>query len=127
MAEQLWLPAAARRAGVDAMLCPMATIPRLLSPPAVIVGHDRLSFRPEFWRPAGGFFRRWQSRSGERCARLSLRRSARRAAVVLAASDPIRREIVRYCAVDPARVAVARPGVSSRFRPAEAPERIVGL
>jgi glycosyltransferase involved in cell wall biosynthesis len=127
MAEQLWLPAAARRAGIHALLCPMATIPRLLSPPAVIIVHDRLSFCPEFWPPAGGFFGRWSSRFRERYYRLSLRRSARRAAAVLAISDPIRREIVRFFAIDPARVPVARHGVSSRFRPVEAPERIAGL
>jgi glycosyltransferase involved in cell wall biosynthesis len=34
---------------------------------------------------------------------------------------------VRFCALDPARVAVAWHGVSSRFCPAEAPERIAGV
>ena len=35
--EQLWLPLAVRRAGVHAFLCPTASLPWLLSQPAVVL------------------------------------------------------------------------------------------
>ncbi len=125
--EQLWLPMAARRAGVQVMLCPTASIPRLLSPPAVIAIQSLLSFHPEFWARQGGSLRRWQSRARGRYFRATQGAMARRAAAVLAVSEQTRRETARYCAVDPARIVVARHGVSDQFRPVDDAERIATL
>lgn len=122
--EQLWLPLAARHARLHALLCPTDGIPALLARPAVMTVQNLLSFHPELWVQSSGGLRRWQSRLQYRYYRASLRASARRAAAVLAVSEQTRRETVRYCAVDPRRIIVARHGVSRAFHPVEAPERI---
>jgi glycosyltransferase involved in cell wall biosynthesis len=126
-AGQLWLAAAARRAGVDVLLCPTASVPRLVSQPTVITVHGPPSFCPELWSTATRGFRRWQSRLRARRCREAMRGSVRRAAALLAVSEPVRREAVRFCGIDPARVVVARHGVARQFRPVEASERIARL
>lgn len=123
-AEQLWLPAAARRAGVEVMLCPTAAVPRLLTQPAVITVHNPPSFCPELWGGAGRGLAHWPPRLRSRRYRESLRGSIRRAAALLAVSESIRRETARFCAIDSKRIVVARHGVARQFRPVEAPERI---
>jgi glycosyltransferase involved in cell wall biosynthesis len=126
-AEQLWLPLAARRAGVHALLCPGPSIPRLWSRPAVITIQNLLSLRAQPWTVAGSRSRRWQARLVERSCRARLRASARRANAVLTVSEQTRRETARYCAVDATRIVVARHGVSSEFQPATDPERVTAL
>lgn len=127
-AEQLWLPLAARRIGVDVLLCPTASVPRLWAPrPAVLTVHDLLTFHPEFWAHAGGPLRRWHSRLRDRGHRARLRGSARRASAVLTVSEQTRRETARHCAVDPTRIVVARHGVSGEFQPMQDRERLTAL
>jgi glycosyltransferase involved in cell wall biosynthesis len=125
--EQLWLPLAARRAGIDVLLCPRTMVPALWSRPTVITVPDLLTFHPEFWTHAGGPLRRWHSRLRDRGHRARLRAAARRASAVLAVSEQTRRDTARHCAVDPTRIVVARHGVSGEFQPVQDRERIAAL
>jgi glycosyltransferase involved in cell wall biosynthesis len=120
--EQLWLPLAARRAGLNALLCPTDTIPRLFSGPTVMTVQNLLSSHSELWNDCNGRARRWLGLLKTQSYRAARGRSARRAAAVLAVSEQTRRETARYCRVDPARLVVARHGVSRQFRPVESPE-----
>jgi glycosyltransferase involved in cell wall biosynthesis len=126
-AEQLWLPLAAQRAGVHALLCPGPSIPRLWSRPAVMTVQNLLWLRTQQWAVAGSRLRRWQARLLERHCRARLRASAQRASAVLTVSEQTRRETARYCAVDASRIVVARHGVSSEFQPATERERVTAL
>jgi len=123
-AEQLWLPLAARRMGVHALLCPAASVPLLWSQPAVVSLQRLLSSHPEFWDTGVGKLHHWRLRVRDRLYRTGVRSSVRRAAAVLAVTDQARREVIRTCGVDPRRIAVAPQGVSDRFRPVDAPQRI---
>jgi glycosyltransferase involved in cell wall biosynthesis len=127
LAEQVWLPLAIQRAGVQALLCPTASVPLLLSRPAVVSIQRLLSSHPEFWATGEGSLPRWRGRLQDHWYRAGIRRSVRRAAAILAVSDQARREAIRGGGVDPTRVVVARHGVSDRFRPVDAPQRIARL
>src|SRR5207302_595957 len=74
-----------------------------------------------------GTLHRWRLRLRDRRYRFGIRHSIRRAAAVLAVSDQARRDAIRFCGVDPGRIAVAPHGVSDRFRPVDAPQRVARL
>jgi glycosyltransferase involved in cell wall biosynthesis len=60
----------------------------------------------------------WQARARS----WHMRRSARRADVVIANSESTKQDVVRFYGVDPARIVVVWPGAARDFRPARAGE-----
>jgi len=105
--RRLWgqwqLPRAAR--GVDLLFCPAYVAPQAYAGRYAVVMHDALlEVLP------GAFSRRALMRRG------LYRRSARRAACVLAPSEASRRDLERVYGLDPARVEAIHLGVDDRFR-----------
>ena len=105
--EQFTLPGLARKANADVLFAPAYTGPIASRIPMVTAVYD-VSFaaHPE-WFAAGEGLRR----------RVLTGISARRAARVITSSEFSRREIARYLRVDPARVDVAYPGVTTMTSP----------
>jgi glycosyltransferase involved in cell wall biosynthesis len=100
--EQIALPKAAQRDGLDVFFAPGYTAPVVLKTPVVLLVHD-VSFaaHPEWFR--------W--REGVR-RRLLTRWSCERARLVLTVSDAARREIALHFGLDGARVRRIYPGVT---------------
>jgi glycosyltransferase involved in cell wall biosynthesis len=101
--EQLDLPRAAGRDGLDVFFAPAYTAPLRLRTPTVVAMHD-VSFaaHPEWFPFRQGLRRRWLSRA-----------TARRAATVLTLTDFSRREIVDWLGADAGRIHVVAPAVDS--------------
>jgi glycosyltransferase involved in cell wall biosynthesis len=101
--EQMRLPEAARRAGVDVWFSPGYTAPLRLRAPLVVAIHDVSFFaHPEWFSWREGLRRRWLSRA-----------AARKARSVVTISQFSADEITRWLGVPPARIALAPPGVAS--------------
>ena len=102
--EQLRLPIAVQRDGLDVFFAPAYSAPLLLRVPLVLTIHD-LSFvaHPEWFKPREGVRRRWLTH-----------RAARRARVVLTDSEFSRREIIARLGISPSRVRAVRLGIASR-------------
>lgn len=98
--EQTTLPAAARRANIDALLAPAYTAPLRSPCPVALIVHD-----VSFFAQPGGF--RW--REGLR-RRLVTRASARRAATVLTVSEFSASEITRWLDIPRSRLVLAPQG-----------------
>jgi glycosyltransferase involved in cell wall biosynthesis len=117
--EQLVLPAQARRAGAEIVLCP-ANLAPLASRNTLLVLHDVAPLRePSWYSPA---YVRYQ--------RAILPRIARRARMVVTPSAFSRDEVIELLGVDPQRVRVVPGGVDERFRPeadADGARRALGL
>ena len=115
--EQLTLPRLVNSSGASILFAPAYTGPLFSRVPMVVAIHD-VSFaaHPE-WFP-------W--REGLR-RRLVTRRSAQRAARVLTVSDFSKREIVKHCHIDPAKVDVIYHGATAltRASAAEGSTRLV--
>ena len=107
--EQLELPLAARRSGVDVVLHPANAAP-LWGGPHVVVLHDLapMSEPDAFTLP----YRLW--------SRVAHAHAAERAAGVITVSGWSAREIVRLLGMEAERVTVARQGVAPLDHPAEA-------
>lgn len=98
--EQTTLPAAARRVGVDVLLCPAYTAPLRAHCPTVLIVHDVSFFaQPDGFRWREGLRRRWLTRA-----------SARRAAAVLTDSAFSADEITRWLGVPRDEVVLAPQG-----------------
>jgi len=98
--EQTTLPAAARRAAVDVLLCPAYTAPLRAHCPTVLIVHDVSFFaQPGGFRWREGLRRRWLTRA-----------SARRAAAVLTDSAFSADEIARWLGVPRKEVILAPQG-----------------
>lgn len=103
--EQLILPPAAWKAGVEVMLNPGFTAPALRPCPCVTVFHDLQHKRhPEFFRWFDLPF--W---------RLLLWQSAHTSALLLADSEATRKDLLRYYRIPESKVRVAPLGVSDRY------------
>jgi glycosyltransferase involved in cell wall biosynthesis len=101
--EQLDLPRAAGRDGLDVFFAPAYTAPLRLPTPIAVAMHD-VSFaaRPQWFRWREGLRRRWLARA-----------SARRAAVVITFTEWSRSEIVDHLGVPESRVRVVAHGVDT--------------
>ena len=101
--EQLALPAAANKDGLDVFFSPGYTAPLRLKIPTVVLVHD-ISFaaHPEWFRWKEGLRRRTLTRW-----------SSRRAHLVLTVSDAARREIISHFSLADQRVRRIYPGVVS--------------
>jgi glycosyltransferase involved in cell wall biosynthesis len=103
--EQLALPAALARAGVDLVFSPSYSLPPA-AVPGVVTIHD-LSF--ELRGGEFGFRERWRRR-------LLARRACRRAARVLTVSPAIRDQLAARYRLDPSRVGVVPNAVDPVFK-----------
>lgn len=110
--EQLVLPLALRRAGVDLLHAMAFVAPLYEACPFVLTVYD-LSFLhyPQLFRPLNRHY-----------LRLFGRRSARRARRVLTISESTRQDVVRAWNVPPERIDVTYCGVDPAFRPLSAEE-----
>jgi glycosyltransferase involved in cell wall biosynthesis len=101
--EQLTLPAAASRDGLDVFFAPAYTAPLRLSCPVVLTIHDLSYFaHPEWFGWREGFRRR-----------LVTRQAARRAAAVLTVSEFSRAEIEAYLGLPASRIHAVPHGVGA--------------
>ena len=102
--EQVHLRRALRRDALDVFFAPAYTSPLSTAVPLAVTIHD-ISFaaHPEWFRWREGLRRRWLTR-----------RTAHAAAVVLTDSQFSRSEIERRLQVEPSRIVVIPPGVTSR-------------
>ena len=105
--EQLALPSAAARDGLDVFFAPAYTSPILLPVPLVLTIHD-LSFfaHPEWFRPREGFRRRTITRL-----------AARRAKVVLTDTEFSRAEIQAHLGLPAPRIRVVKLGARAPAHP----------
>ena len=105
--EQLVLPAAALRARLKLLHCPVNVVPLLCPCPSVITIHDLIFLRyPENFKPAK---RRYLT------AMTTL--SARGAAHVIAVSEATRQDVIELLGVPPGKVTTVHNGVGEQFRP----------
>jgi len=103
--EQIGLPAAARRLGLDVLFNPGFTAPRLSPCPSVTVFHDLQHLRhPEYFR--------WFDRPAWR---LLLGQAARHSTAVVAVSEATRRDLLGYYPIPASRVTVIPHGVDERL------------
>ena len=103
--EQIALPVAAARRGIDVLLNPGFTAPLFCSAPTVTVFHDLQHKRhPEYFRWFDILF--W---------RLLLFASAVRPGKLIAVSGATRDDMLRYYPIDPARIEIIPHGVSEAF------------
>jgi glycosyltransferase involved in cell wall biosynthesis len=100
----------ARVRQVDLVHCPAPFSPRVSDRPLVLTVHDALPYRhPELFPPTIALHSRW-----------FVGPALRRATRIVASSRHTRTEIINLFDLPPERVAVAPPGVDSRFRPTPA-------
>ena len=112
--EQLALPWRAAREHAALIFSP-ANLAPLPWPRNVLVMHDAAVMRePGSYSPA---YRAWHRRVGLACAR--------RALAVITVSEFSRRELIETCGLDPERLVVIGGGVSDRFAPGAADERVL--
>ena len=105
--NQLRLPLELRRAGCDVYLGSAIVTPALAPCPVVPLVHDCLAFREPWAKPGreGRYWRRWT------------RAAVRRAPVVLAVSDFVAADCVRFLGIPRERVQVVPNGVGRAFTP----------
>ena len=104
--EQAWLPVRARRAGIDALLCP-ANLAPLRGARTIVVIHDAAALRHPEWY--SGLYARWQ--------RAVLPRVARAALHVITVSEFSRAELCELLGLPAERVSVVPGGVDAAFAP----------
>jgi glycosyltransferase involved in cell wall biosynthesis len=105
--EQVVLPLAAARLGLDILFCPVNVRPVLSHCPTVITVHDLIFLRyPKAFHPLKRLylsaFTGW---------------SARHAAHVIAVSEATRQDVITLLGVDPQRVTTVHNGVGTQFAP----------
>ena len=111
--EQVRLPRAAVRAGIDVLFSPGYTAPLRLSCPSVVAIHDVSFFaHPEWFAWREGLRRRWLTRAG-----------ARRASLVVTLTEFSAREIERWLGVPRERIRLAPPGAPTVAPRADASPR----
>ncbi len=105
--EQAVLPAAAARARLDLLHCPVNVRPILCPCPAVVTVHDVIFLRyPQAFRP-----------SRRRYLAAMTGFSSRHAACVITVSEATRRDVIKFFRVPPSKVATIHNGVGEQFRP----------
>jgi glycosyltransferase involved in cell wall biosynthesis len=113
--EQVALPAALARGGVDVFHSPVNVLPLRSLPCATVVTIHDLTFihYPQHLRPARRFYQRTFTP-----------RSARAATLVITVSECTKRDLVAQVGVDPTRVRVVYPSVDARFQPCADQEQL---
>jgi glycosyltransferase involved in cell wall biosynthesis len=111
--DQLAVPGAVRRLGLELLFNPKYSIPLLAPCPAVWVCHG-----------LDWYVMPWASKRIDRLShRFLVPRYARRAAAVIAVSEVTRRHVMQYLHMPPERVATVYSGVDDVFRRPVDPER----
>ncbi|MEP6775842.1 MAG: glycosyltransferase family 1 protein [Chloroflexota bacterium] len=111
--EQLVMPFAAARLGIDLLFCPVNVRPVLSMCPAVITIHDLIFLRhPKAFHPLKRLY--LTALTGW---------SARHAAHVIAVSEATRQDVINLLGVDPRRVTTVHNGVGTRFAPVSTAEK----
>jgi glycosyltransferase involved in cell wall biosynthesis len=106
--EQLVMPLAAARLGLDLLFCPVNVRPILSPCPTVITIHDLIFLRyPRAFHPLKRLY--LTALTGW---------SARHATHVIAVSDATRQDVITLLRVDPRRVTTVHNGVGAQFAPA---------
>ncbi|HZV48572.1 MAG TPA: glycosyltransferase family 1 protein [Candidatus Dormibacteraeota bacterium] len=103
----LW-PARLRRLGADLYFGPAGQLPLgEVGMPAVLTAHDMAIYRHPEWFPGGQTL----------AVRVTVPRSMRRAAVVIAVSASTARDVAELFGLGPERLEVIPEGVAGRYRP----------
>ena len=112
--EQLALPSASRRAGLDLLHAPVNVGPLRGSCPLVVTLHDLSFYRyPELFRPGRRFYQQAMTQQ-----------TVRRAACVIAVSESTRADAIDLLGVPRDRVTVIPNGVGEEMRPLQDPEAL---
>ena len=112
--DQVAVPQAVRRHGIDLLYNPKYSIPLLASCPAVWVCHG-----------LDWYVMPWASRRIDRLShRFLVPRYASRAAAIIAVSEITRQHVMEYLPVGPDRVVTVYSGVDDVFRQPPDPERL---
>jgi glycosyltransferase involved in cell wall biosynthesis len=115
--DQVAVPAAVRRHGIDLLFNPKYSIPLRAGCPAVWVCHG-----------LDWYVMPWASRRIDRLSHQFLvPRYAARAAAIVAVSEVTRQHVMHYLHVSPERVATVYSGVDDVFRRALPPERLQAI
>jgi len=115
--EQLVLPAACDREGLDLLHAPVNVGPLRGDCPLVVTLHDLSFYRhPELFRPGRRFYQQELTR-----------RTAARAARVIAVSQSTRADAIEILGLAEDKVVVIPNGVGEAMRPAEAPSAVAAL
>ena len=103
--EHLRLAGEARRNNLDLLHAPVNILPLGLACPGIVTIHDLAALRfPELFRPARRLYQQ-----------AFIRRSARRAALVIAVSEHTRRDVIDLLGVPEERIRVIYPILEERF------------
>jgi O-antigen biosynthesis alpha-1,2-mannosyltransferase len=112
--DQIAVPAAVRRHGIDLLFNPKYSIPLRAPCPAVWVCHG-----------LDWYVMPWASRRIDRLShRFLVPRYASKAAAVIAVSEVTRKHVMHYLKLDPERVVTVYSGVDDVFRRAVPPHRL---
>jgi glycosyltransferase involved in cell wall biosynthesis len=104
-AQQRWLPRAIAEAAVDVFHAPGYVMPLRCPVPAVVTVHDVIAIsHPHLCR-----------RSNVWHYRLLLPRSLRRARLIIATSEAVKREVIARCDVDASKIRVVPLGIDEHF------------
>ncbi len=111
--EQLVLPLATARLGLDLLFCPVNVRPIFSPCPTVITIHDLIFLRyPKAFHPLKRLY--LTALTGW---------SAHHAAHVIAVSEATRQDVITLLGVDPRRVTTVHNGVGTKFAPASTEEK----
>ncbi len=111
--EQVVMPLAATRLGLDILFCPVNVRPLLSPCPTVITVHDLIFLRyPKAFHPLKRFY--LTALTGW---------SARHAAHVIAVSEATRQDVISLLGVAPRRVTTVHNGVGTQFAPISAEKK----
>ncbi|HEY7351019.1 MAG TPA: glycosyltransferase family 1 protein [Ktedonobacterales bacterium] len=103
--EHLQLAGEIRRHGLQLLHAPMNILPLRLPCPGIVTIHDLAFLRfPDFFRPPRRAYQHWFTR-----------RSARRAALIIAISEHTRRDMIELLKVPEERIRVIYPMLEERF------------
>ena len=115
--DQVAVPGAVRRHGIDLLYNPKYSIPLMAGCPAVWVCHG-----------LDWYVMPWASRRVDRLShRFLVPRYARRAAAIIAVSDVTRQHVMEFLPVPPQRVVTVYSGVDDVFRQAPDPRRLQAI
>jgi glycosyltransferase involved in cell wall biosynthesis len=115
--DQVAVPAAVRRHGIDLLYNPKYSIPLMAGCPAVWVCHG-----------LDWYVMPWASRRVDRLShRFLVPRYARRAAAIIAVSEVTRQHVLEFLPVPPQRVVTVYSGVDDVFRQAQDPRRLQAI
>ena len=118
IAEQVSIPIAAKRQGLDLLHAPHYVLPALTPSKTVVTIHDCIHLMfPEYLR----------HRMGYAFARASLYTAAHKSDRIFTVSEQSKRDILKFFSVPPEKIVVTPNAIDDRFSTAPSPEHVVNM